>query len=276
MLTSCVIPKGDLEELSNHDKKATSQHLELVCHVVPRQRDLESSERALAITAHNMQKRMEATDKKLMAIHSELARLSKEVGVQIAPLKNEITNLESYLVVLKKGYSELNLIVLGLQHTSCNGEFIWGIPKVAQRVRKILMGETISLYSAPFFTSPFGYKLCLRLHLNGDGAGKGTHLSFYLSIMKREFDDMLSWPFHQRVTMMLLDQDKRKNIVKAFRPNPCLSCFLQPNEEMNPGCGFPKFAPLSVLSNHNYVRNDTFYLKVIVDKTGPDQHEHCS
>ena len=34
MFSSCVIPKGDIEELSSHDKEATSQHLEIVSHAV--------------------------------------------------------------------------------------------------------------------------------------------------------------------------------------------------------------------------------------------------
>ena len=133
------------------------------------------------------------------------------------------------------------------------------------------MGKTISLYSAPFFTSRFGYKLCLRLYLNGDGAGKGTHLSFFLTIMKGEYDALLNWPFQQMVTLMLLDQDKKKNIVQAFRPEPSSSSFWQPKTEMNIASGCPKFAPLSVLSNPSYVIKDALYLKVIIDKTGHDQ-----
>ena len=91
--------------------------------------------------------------------------------------------------------------------------------------------KTISLCSAPFYTSRFGYKMCLWLYLNGDGAGKGTHLSFFLTIMRGEYDALLSWPFQQMVTLMLLDQDKRKNIVQAFRPEPSSSSFWQPKTE---------------------------------------------
>ena len=133
------------------------------------------------------------------------------------------------------------------------------------------MGKAISVYSAPFFTSPFGYKLRLRLYLNGDGAGEGTHLSFFLNIMKGDNDAMLSWPFQQKVVLMLLDQDKEKNIAKGFRPHPSDLSFHRPKTKMNNGCGFIKFAPLSVLSNPKYVRNDSLYLKVIIVKTGLDQ-----
>jgi len=38
--------------------------------------------------------------------------------------------------------------------------------------------------------------------MDGDGSGKGTHLSF-LTIMRREYDALLTWPFKQAVTLML-------------------------------------------------------------------------
>ena len=45
-------------------------------------------------------------------------------------------------------------------------------------------GRTVSLYSAPFYTSHHGYKMCLRLYMDGDGSEKGTHLSFFLTLMR--------------------------------------------------------------------------------------------
>ena len=271
MLPSHVIPKGNLEELSSHNNKATLQHLELVTPVAHSKRDLESSERVLAITAANMQKQKQAIDRQITAIHNELARLTDEVGVQTDPLKEKVIKLQSSLVDLKEDFSELHLQFQTLQATSYNGEFIWKIREVAQKVREARTGKITSLYSPPFYTSRFGYKLCLRLFLNGDGIGKDTHLSFFVIIMKWYHNAMLSWPFLQKVTMMLLDQDKRENIAHVFRPDPSSSSFFQPKKEMNIASGFPKFAPLSVLSNPRYVRNDTLYLKVIVDKTGLDQ-----
>ena len=41
-----------------------------------------------------------------------------------------------------------------------------------------------SWYSSPFYSHYGGYKLCIRLDANGDGRGKGTHISLYVSLMK--------------------------------------------------------------------------------------------
>lgn len=50
-----------------------------------------------------------------------------------------------------------------------------------------------------FYTAKYGYKLCLRLYLNGDGTGKRTHLSLFIVIMKGEYDALLPWPFRNKV-----------------------------------------------------------------------------
>ena len=70
-------------------------------------------------------------------------------------------------------------------------------------------------YSPPFYVS-LGYKLCLAIHLNGTGAGKGTHSSLYLHQMKGVFDRELTWPYFWRadVEVRLMSQepsDRRKN-----------------------------------------------------------------
>lgn len=101
--------------------------------------------------------------------------------------------------------------------------------------------------------------------MDGDGDGKGTHLSFFLTIMKGEFDALLQWPFKQTVTLTLLDQDKTKNIVQSFRPEPTSSSFQRPQSEMNVASGCPLFAPLTVLNNSSYVKQDTMFLECQID-----------
>ena len=91
--------------------------------------------------------------------------------------------------------------------------------EVSRRRDEARTGKTISLYSAPFYTSRFGYKLCLRLYMDGDGSGKGSHLSFFLTIMKGEYDALLPWPFSQMVTLMLVDQNKKKHIIRQLYYN---------------------------------------------------------
>ena len=41
--------------------------------------------------------------------------------------------------------------------------------------------------------------MCLRAYLNGDGTGRGTHLSLFFVLMKGPHDALLRWPFNQKV-----------------------------------------------------------------------------
>lgn len=68
-------------------------------------------------------------------------------------------------------------------------------------------------YSPPFYVDK-GYKLCLAVHLNGVGAGKGTHVAVYLHQMSGQFDSALSWPFSfdGDIEIRLMKQQKCKNL----------------------------------------------------------------
>ena len=52
--------------------------------------------------------------------------------------------------------------------------------------------------SLPFYT-PEGYKLQCYMDCNGEGQGKGTHLSVFVCILKGEYDAMLPWPFVKEI-----------------------------------------------------------------------------
>jgi len=82
---------------------------------------------------------------------------------------------------------------------SINGILIWKINKVEKRIEEAKSGKNLSLYSPPFFTSLHRYCMCLRLYLDGDGQGKSIHVSLFLVIMKSDYDDLLTWPFKQKV-----------------------------------------------------------------------------
>lgn len=43
--------------------------------------------------------------------------------------------------------------------------------------------------------------MCLRIYLNGDGTGRGTHLSLFFVVMRGPNDALLRWPFNQKVRL---------------------------------------------------------------------------
>ena len=60
------------------------------------------------------------------------------------------------------------------------------------RRKEAVEGVTLSLYSTPFYTSRQVYKICATAYLNGDGLGKGSHLSFFFVIMRGLCDVLLT------------------------------------------------------------------------------------
>ena len=86
--------------------------------------------------------------------------------------------------------------------------------------------------------SRHGYKLCLRVYLNGDGSGRGTHISFFITVMKGEFDPLLPWPFKQTASLSLLAQDRAsQDITQSFKPDEVYNSFLIPMTGMNVASG---------------------------------------
>ncbi|XP_075451815.1 TNF receptor-associated factor 5 isoform X2 [Ascaphus truei] len=158
-----------------------------------------------------------------------------------------------------------------LEGTCHNGKLIWKIADYERKKRDATESRIVSIYSQHFYTGRCGYRLCARAYLNGDGSGKGAYLSLYFVVMKGEFDSLLSWPFKQKVTLMLLDQSGKKNhIVDVFKADPHSSSFKRPEGDMNIASGCPRFVSHSQLENPKsgcYIKDDTLFIKVAVDLT---------
>ena len=80
--------------------------------------------------------------------------------------------------------AEMDLRFRLLETASYDGMLIWKISDYARRKKDAMFGRTLSLFSQPFYTDRYGYKLCARVYLNGDGMGKSTHMSLYIVVMR--------------------------------------------------------------------------------------------
>ena len=164
--------------------------------------------------------------------------------------------------------SEHDMQIQMLEATSYNGTYIWKIDRYSLRFQEAVAGKTPSIYSPPFYIGRFGYKVCARLYPNGDGIGKGTHMSMFFVIMRGEYDALLPWPFLQKVHFRVIDQDRIRDAYDAFRPEPHSSSFRRPTSDMNIASGCPTFISHMELRQGGYIRNDTMFIKITVDTTG--------
>ncbi|XP_073409510.1 TNF receptor-associated factor 5 isoform X2 [Dendrobates tinctorius] len=158
-----------------------------------------------------------------------------------------------------------------LEGTCYNGKLIWKITDYERKKKEAVEGRVVSIYSQHFYTSRCGYRLCARAYLNGDGSGKGSFLSLYFVVMRGEFDSLLSWPFKQKVTLILIDQSGKKNhIVDVFKADPHSSSFKRPEGETNIASGCPRFVSHTQMENPKnacFIKDDTIFIKVAVDLT---------
>ena len=194
----------------------------------------------------------------------------------VKDLSDQVQKLQHHLEASEqrnaKRYEDLELhmseIKLQLQTSlasTYNGSFMWRIPDLSKCKRDAIDGRVTSLYSPPFYTAKHGYKMCIRIYLNGDGMGHRTHLSLFFVLMKGEFDALLKWPFDYKVSLILVDQNYRKHIVQTFKPTPESSSFQRPVSDMNVASGCSQFCKLSYLDNDNYTKDDVLFVKCIVD-----------
>ncbi|CAF1316208.1 unnamed protein product [Rotaria magnacalcarata] len=199
--------------------------------------------------------------------------------------KNEINSMLTNEQVLE---SEANILKQQVEYRNqlakshlLDGSMIWRIENVLEKTYDAQSERQTSIYSPAFFTSESGYKLCVRLYLNGDGSARGTHVSIFLVILRGPYDAILQWPFSYRVSFCLYDQltimesgelKQAKHIIESFRPDTKSLSFQRPPLSMNIASGIPKFISLDEFNlpapMNRYVINDTIFIKVLIDFIG--------
>jgi hypothetical protein len=125
-----------------------------------------------------------------------------------------------------------------------------------------------SIYSAPFYSFLNGYKICLRICLNGDAKARDTHISLFFVLMRGNYDGNLQWPFKFKVTFTLLNHlFSNHNESSSFWPDTTSICFQRPRSNMNIAYGISKFVPIDLFkkNQNEYVKNDTMFIRGEID-----------
>ncbi|CAF0723645.1 unnamed protein product [Rotaria sp. Silwood1] len=212
-------------------------------------------------------------------IHQNVIQLHNNIleqQNQIEQLKNSVEESSQFMHanqintnILQAEIESLRQMMMDLSSQSSNdGTFIWKITDVAQKINDSISERQTSIYSPPFYSSPTGYKMCMRLYFNGDGQARRTHLSLFFVLMRGDYDAILTWPFSYKITFCLYDQTNNQNhIIDSFRPDIKSNSFQRPKSNMNIASGLPKFCPLPVIQQENnpYVRDDCMFIRCIVD-----------
>lgn len=113
--------------------------------------------------------------------------------------------------------------------------------------------------------------------MNGDGAGRGTHMSIYLVIQRGPYDSLLVWPFKHQVKVSILGPPTKSThgqpavvLSSSLPPDRKSPSYMRPTADANDGVGFPRFLQLTELdSKPDYVRDDTMFLPCPVSVEAP-------
>uniref|UniRef100_A0A1I7V529 TNF receptor-associated factor 2 n=1 Tax=Caenorhabditis tropicalis TaxID=1561998 RepID=A0A1I7V529_9PELO len=150
-------------------------------------------------------------------------------------------------------------------------QLIWKIDKLQQRTNEAKSGADTTIFSTPFMSHRFGYKMMACACLFGDGSSAGKSISLYVLILKGEFDPTLEWPFNRSIKISLLDQnprpEERVNITYVIDPRKLKAnekFLARPRGERNAAFGSQSFCSLAILQN--YVKDDTIYVRIDVDR----------
>ena len=93
--------------------------------------------------------------------------------------------------------------------------------------------------------------------------GRGTHVSLFFVVMKSEYDELLQWPFGERVTFRLINpHDREERYQESFLPDKNSSSFKRPTKDMNIAAGCPMFIKRDALQN--FMVDDALYIETAI------------
>ena len=170
----------------------------------------------------------------------------------------KLTNTEAKLNETEKKLEETRKVVEKLDTPI----FIWKVNDFKFQMDKF------KIDSVPFYTdrteSNYGYKLKARIYPNRLSE---QVLMVYIVLMKGEYDAIIPWPFKNKLTITVFDQqadlDTRKNITAVLISENNQKVFARPVKEENEQC-LCFFVFLKTLRSRRYLVDDTLFLQVEV------------
>eukprot|EP00117_Sycon_ciliatum_P020117 scpid71365/ scgid5690/ TNF receptor-associated factor 3; CD40 receptor-associated factor 1; TRAFAMN len=200
-LTTANSQQGDL--LAKQAHKITTQEAQLA----DMQSMIEAMQASLAQLGRTCERLEENSDQRPAPSSGSHKASSATILQRVEENTSHLTRLDRTTALHGLQLSDQSMRQDILEVRRQDGVMLWKISDLERRKQEAVSGKTPSLYSPPFYSSPCGYKMCLRVYLNGDGTGHETHVSLFFAVMRGDFDGLLRWPFQQKVTLMLLSQN---------------------------------------------------------------------
>ena len=182
----------------------------------------------------------------------------------------KLKNLEKERKTRRENLADTDLRIRLYQATTYDGKYVWKIDNYIRRMKEAKEKKIIELFSPPLFSDNFGYRVCCKIYLNGKPSedGYGTHVAFYMVLMKGEFDALLRFPFPRILRATLLAKDQNYNIEKVIEPTNT-EPFQMPRQEMNSPVGYNMFVSHVELATSQYLWDDALFFKIDFSHKSP-------
>ena len=216
----------------------------------------------LDLTCKTFKETTEKLEEKVKALQLRQEELEQErltLKTQVKELRDGKVALDAKMAAQENEASELE---------SESSGFVWKISGFTEVLQQALKDGNKKIYSSPFSTGPHGYKLIASMRPNGDRTVKNRYLSVFLGVMKGDYDAILAWPFHRKVTFTLIDQQddptKRQNVVCSLLTSIDDSCCARPkpSTRFTELPGIARFVSHKNLKTKRYIVDDTLFLQV--------------
>ncbi|XP_018572458.1 TNF receptor-associated factor 6 [Anoplophora glabripennis] len=250
-------------ELQRHLEQFVQKHLTMLSQAYTKMmvnNNVASSSSAIAQQA-NFWDPPAKNESPTLSQDENLQGLLKALYEKIIFLEQKTREQDIIIANMSEQISSYNLSVMKLHQRYCNGCYLWYFNDFKSKVNAMRENPHIMHYSAGFYTSANGYKLCVRLNLSPKD---NNYIAILIHVMKTEHDNALDWPFSGRLSITIVHPTQPfRSIKETMMTRPELEAFKRPVLDLNPkGFGYTEFALLEELIEQDFIYNNQLLIKV--------------
>jgi len=265
------------KDYQEHMEKHSVSHMKLLAEKLTKVQQLQQAERVFSCNCQTEEEEYSANSlpssplqRNYQGVRMSGSNLHSQTRL-IRELYQKVINLEQGQCQNEIKISHLTTQIENLQFEkeeilskSHNGEFLWRIRDFTSYHQKLRNNHSFVIYSKGFYTSFYGYKVCMRSNLYiSEGE---EYLGIFVHFMRGENDDILFWPWKGNIRFTLINQQygpRRANIIESMDSVIGSEAFKRPEQERNMvGFGFQTFVRINSLYTGGFVdSSDTLVVK---------------
>ncbi|XP_075531829.1 TNF receptor-associated factor 6-like isoform X2 [Dermacentor variabilis] len=237
-----------------------------ICRLEKENEDRKNSFLQIINTVKGMHETIQQMERKMTELQESASAertMRAELEVRVLTLQNELQETED---AVKRLDRELHLSPM-----TPSFEYVWKVqPYFALKAAAMVSTEEIS--SRALYINTPGYYVEFTVGFTRPATlTSSQHLSFKCRICSGEYDDMLPWPFQNKIILVLVNQQdesaRRCFELDAATAEHAAGCFQKPaSGQRNPKFGYSQVIPIPLLENERkgFLYQNCIVLKIVV------------